>query len=467
MSEFIGKTNSLITFRNSQGIESRGTLLKLTRTTIVIEIYNPYSIVQLSEVLQNLTVRRGDRAVYNGRAVISNLVNTGLMLIASATLVDPWTDLSCLLRDNNAIGPELENFVDNWNKTHRIRPGYQLAVGELRSFMSELNRWLGQLDLVIEDQQPVDRASVAEGFFNKLFAVIGKKLVELFIKFEQEAGLVPQVESDVHKSFVQWDLHPLMMRAPFVHRAYSKPLGYAGDYEMVNMMFRDPRDGPTLYAQLINYLYLQVGPVKAHRNRIDILVEHLSRLVSSHSEKFTVANILNIGCGPAIEIQRLIKYVPLQNSCAFRLLDFNQETLSYVKNTLDDLMQQHANFIEIDYIHESVHSLLKQSTKKQSTISEEYDFVYCAGLFDYLSDKVCNRLINLYYQWVKPGGTLLVTNVHPCNPDRWAMEYIAEWFLIYRNEEQMKKLVPGLGEQHVYADETGINLFLEIRKPGE
>lgn len=81
---------SHITFRNSQGESARGTLLKLERTTVVFEVYNPYSIVQLSEVLSNLTIRRGESPIYNGRAVVSNLVNTGLMLILSATFLDPW-----------------------------------------------------------------------------------------------------------------------------------------------------------------------------------------------------------------------------------------------------------------------------------------------------------------------------------------------------------------------------------------
>ena len=51
---------SLVTFRNSQGESARGTLLKLDRTTAVFEVYNPYSIVQLSEVLNQLVIRRGD-----------------------------------------------------------------------------------------------------------------------------------------------------------------------------------------------------------------------------------------------------------------------------------------------------------------------------------------------------------------------------------------------------------------------
>lgn len=34
-----------------------------------------------------------------------------------------------------------------------------------------------------------------------------------------------------------------MLCSPFAYRAYHKPLGYAGDYEMVNMIARDPYEG--------------------------------------------------------------------------------------------------------------------------------------------------------------------------------------------------------------------------------
>ncbi len=40
----------------------------------------------------------------------------------------------------------------------------------------------------------------------------------------------------VHQAFGKRHLHPLILGSPFVYRTLQKPLGYAGDYEMVNMM---------------------------------------------------------------------------------------------------------------------------------------------------------------------------------------------------------------------------------------
>ena len=107
-----------IAFRNSQGLEASGTLLHLTRKEVVFEVYNPYSIVQLSEVLSELRIIRGQRPIYEGRAVASNLVNTGIMLIVSATLVDSWIDIDLDL-DPDSVAAETRLFVEDWRDARK------------------------------------------------------------------------------------------------------------------------------------------------------------------------------------------------------------------------------------------------------------------------------------------------------------------------------------------------------------
>ena len=72
----------------------------------------------------------------------------------------------------------------------------------------------------------------------------------------------------------------------------------------------------------------------------------------------------------------------------------------------------------------------------------KFDFVYCAGLFDYLSDKVCARLLQYFAARTNVGGTVLVTNVHSSNPQKISMEHLLEWHLIYRDEGQLESLLP-------------------------
>src|SRR5262249_10522154 len=60
----------LIVCRNSQGAEVRATPLRLTRYLVVFEVYNPYSILQLSEVLTDFKIVMNERLAYSGRAVV-------------------------------------------------------------------------------------------------------------------------------------------------------------------------------------------------------------------------------------------------------------------------------------------------------------------------------------------------------------------------------------------------------------
>lgn len=460
MSAISNSISDLITFQNSQGLQARGTLLRVSRTAVVFEVYNPYSIVQLSEVLKDLVIRRGEDPVYQGKAVVSSLVNTGLMLIVSATLVDGWQDLSLLVKGRDEISRAVGIFVGDWEKTKRIRPGYQIAVGELRSFLSQLNLWLAQVEMNEGAGQEQTADHVSE-FFHDLKMPLLPKIQELQQRFEYEAKNVTSDEVEAHCGFAQRDLLPLMMRAPFFHRSYTKPLGYAGDYEMVNMMIRGEREGPTTYAQLVNDFYLEIGLVKAHRNRLRILQSRLADRARMAEETGRPLRVLNVGCGPAIELQRFIKEDPLANNCDIRLIDFNEETLSYARDRLDEAMNESGRRPKLEFVEQSVHGLLKQSATEGAP-AETFDFVYCAGLFDYISDRICQRLLSLFCRWTHPGGLVLATNVHPDNPTRWIMEHVVDWHLIHRTMEDMLAIAPADYPTKIYDDDTHLNVFLEI-----
>ncbi len=115
-------------------------------------------------------------------------------------------------------------------------------------------------------------------------------------------------------------------------------------------------------------------------------------------------------------------------------------------------------------MHRSIHDLLKESSRRREAPEPRYDLVYSAGLFDYLSDRVCERMISLFASWTRPGGLVIITNVHPANPVRFYMEHVLEWYLQYRTESELKRLVPDGLDAVTIADSTGLNVFLEIRK---
>ncbi len=427
-----------------------------------MEVYNPNALVQVSEMLHGLTVRAGPQTVYQGQAVVVSLVNTGLMVVVSVNLMEPWDAVGPLPPGTAAVGHAANAFVQDWKNRFNVRRDYQVVVSEMRAYFSEVSRWVDQLDVAASLPREADGRIQSE-----VFAELGTPLLhkgrEYLQWFDAEAAQVPEDLVPMHRSFAQAAIHPLILRAPFVHRTFSKPLGYAGDYEMVNQIVGDPRQGPSSYFQLVNFMFLQAGVAQAHRNRIDILHARLEQLVTRAVQAGRPMRVLNIGCGPALEIQRLVQTHPHFDQLAFVLVDFNEDTLAYTRKQLERLQHGTGKTLHLATQHASVQQLLKRSTLAPPVAEEApFDFVYCAGLFDYLPDKVCRRLLQYMAGQSRTGGKLLVTNVHASNPERRWMEYFLEWHLIYRDEAGAQGILPpGLRDTQVYTDATGVNLFVE------
>ncbi len=450
----------VVSFRNAEGALVRGTIINLQRKSIVMEVYNPYSIMQVSEVLSDLTMRLGTHIAYQGKAVVISMVNTGLTIIASVTLIDEWRELNDATVAPGTARDQAIAFVQDWTRRFQIREGYQIVVNEMRAYLSDVSRWTEQIDM--SNKMPKVDGQLRPDVFYSLAIPLMQKVKYYFDELNKEAYLIDEEFASAHRSFAQTALHPLILRAPFVYRTYTKPLGYAGDYQMVNQILDDPRQGPSTYFQMVNTSFLQNGLAAAHRNRIDILVNFLKRMADAAMQAGRPFRILNIGCGPAIEIQRFLQTYPAPEILSFELVDFSEETLAWTRDKLTSIIQQTGRQVDINYVQDSVHKLIKRRIEPSSENAHEFDAVYCAGLFDYLSDKVCTRLLAYFAERTRHGGTLLVTNVHSNNSMRFVMEHLLEWYLIYRDANALEPLLPEqVTDRKIYVDDTGMNIFAE------
>ena len=464
--------NSVVTCQSSQGAEIRATLLRLTRFTATFEIYNPALVLRASEVLTDFKIIINDRAIYSGRAVVRTLVNTGQIAVCEATLEEgSWMDLDFTpaMAKNGMLGDKFREFLNEWQKLYKIREDYKVIVADMQTFFTDLRLWLEQVELGIRSSPAGDRLQLEQDVAESLSQSVIPCMNELFEKFESIAQTLDEETLPAHRNYMRRQLHPLVLCSPFAYRTFAKPLGYAGDYEMVNMIIRNTQEGGSLFAKVINTWFLRQPPAQAHRNRIEYLIQKLQQETRRAAGPGRPARILSVACGPSQEVQFYMTRDPLCDQTHFTLLDFNEETLQYLRNTLGETRAKYQRRTPLEYIKKSVHHILKESGRTvQGDAANKYDFVYCAGLFDYLSNQVCQRLTNAMYDWVAPGGLLVTTNVEPSNPLRNGMEHLLDWNLIYRSGEQMFQLKPQRapeGVSRVQADETGVNVFMEARKP--
>jgi extracellular factor (EF) 3-hydroxypalmitic acid methyl ester biosynthesis protein len=245
-------------------------------------------------------------------------------------------------------------------------------------------------------------------------------------------------------------------------------LGYAGDYEMMNMIHRNQPEGGSLYEKLIHFLLVSQWPAQSVRNRVAHLKNHLLQETARVVRAGRRARILNVGCGPAREVQEFWKETPLANEADFVLLDFNEETLGYVRDQINQAKNQFSRQTGAETRRISVHQLLRQNAQQEQFGSEPgYDLIYCGGLFDYLSKPTCQSLMNLFYGWLRPGGTVIVANMNDSKPFRNFIEFVLDWQLIYRDSGKMLALVPERVRDaaRVITEPTSVNLFLHLGKP--
>ncbi len=463
-----------VTFTSTGSITMHGSLGRMTRHSATFEIYSPNTVLNTSEALTDFSIHFHGQVIYFGRAVIRSIVDAGAKVICEVTLDEAqWSkvDAQLIARRDGRIAGEFKEFLREWQKFYLVSPEFKVVVADMQTFFHNLQLWLNQIEIKIRRTA----SHQSEGLNHQVIADLKNPIVQsidtLIDCFESIVSKLPDDSHPAYQAYLRRHLHPLVLSSPFANRAFYKPLGYAGDYQMVDMMIRPPEEGSDLFSKMINIWLLGQTPAQAHRNRVAYLERKLiEETIRAKSQKRRL-KVFNLGCGPAAEIQGFARMQNICQSADFSLVDFNVETLNFLEKKLNSINTV-SRPISFRTLRKSVTQILKDNGRTLSPHSGgKYQYIYCAGLFDYLSDAVCKQLMGIFYEMLEPGGLLLATNasdmMNASRPFRYSMEYILDWHLIYRNHHQFLNVLPeniNKDEVSVTADETGANLFLEVRK---
>ena len=170
-------------------------------------------------------------------------------------------------------------------------------------------------------------------------------------------------------------------------RAAGKPLGYAGDYEMMNMLYRDHAEGASLFGKALNLYATQEAAARANINRIDLLSGLIRDLAVARPGRLRIASV---GCGPAHEIAVALRRWPeLGPRLEVALIDQEECSIASCERTLTPLANETG--ARIQFIRESIRRLIvAQELSKTLGVRE---LIYSAGLFDYLNDRSFSALL--------------------------------------------------------------------------
>jgi extracellular factor (EF) 3-hydroxypalmitic acid methyl ester biosynthesis protein len=228
---------------------------------------------------------------------------------------------------------------------------------------------------------------------------------------------------------------------------YKKPLGYAGDFALIDMIYTYDSFGHARYQKWDRYFHYHAA-TQAVRNRKAFFKEKMLLKLKDSKEPL---NLLDVASGPArdlLELYQLIDPERLKTTC----VDIDVRAISFAGALCQDYQHQ------ISFCHKNI---LRFSS------AEKYDVIWSAGLFDYFEDKIFVMALKRLLTFLKPGGEILIGNFSDNNPSRGYMEIFGEWFLIHRSPQELVRLSmqAGVHPDHITVEQEplGINLFLKIR----
>jgi hypothetical protein len=245
-------------------------------------------------------------------------------------------------------------------------------------------------------------------------------------------------------------------------RARTKPRGYAGDFEMLEQICTHHVCDHPLGAAFDRFFQAQAAP-QAVRNRTGLIATSVAEFVRGYGA--TPVHVVSVGSGPAIDLQRACAALTEAERRRLRitLLDLDPVALDHARLRLSPL----ADPPQLRPVRENLFRLAQPGRSNDAL--READFLVCSGLFDYLDDAAAAAMLSHFWASLRPAGQALVFNFAPHNPSRAYMEWIGNWYLTYRNAEQLDDVAARARIPHgcvtAAGEASGVDLYWHIRRP--
>lgn len=422
------------------------------------------------QVLENIQVVVGDETVYSGAAMVRYTQLHATNRLVGVALLDGILDPDRILTAKSRVASRSTMVEVSRTCRAAIDPEYKQAIADAVFLMNSYRR------LLTEQERALGKSTVGEarvrGERETLDAAesgFREQYARLRQIFNRRTALLPTRARATYKRYTEAMLHPCVLCAPAAHHCYDKPLGYPGDYVLMSHLYSDVRRGDSLYAKLIHQVVVREEPLAdAVRQRKDFMLSLVRQVAIAPRANAERARVLSLGCGPA---QEILDYVQDRESpeIGLTLVDQDQRSLAHVNWTLSKLLVPRRAPTPVRYLYIGFKQLLQRSDVLEAIPGQ--DLIYTAGLFDYLSKRIAQRLALRLFQKLRPGGTLAIGNFRRSTDATWSLDYWMDWPLVYRTREDMleiAQLIDKNGDTHVdkevAVDASGYTLILLVHK---
>jgi extracellular factor (EF) 3-hydroxypalmitic acid methyl ester biosynthesis protein len=421
--------------------------------------YAPRGSNNLHGVGERLAVRLGVRGatLHEGLGEISRLEPTPFGTKIGVRLVDRCLDISQLVAkyDETFIRAEIDEFEE---QADVVAPEYRHLCADtiqlLRTYRSALDRF--------------EKTRPGAGEIDDMMRACEERIVPRWRALWHRGNqLVSPIMTDptalrAAKRLTELLITPELVGGPIWRRSYEKPLGYPGDFHVMEMIYAWQREGKSLADQLMH----RIGTVTAECVTTRMVV--IRRLIAETVLERAPAplHVTSLGSGTAREI---IDYLQLRNLPApiqFNLIDQDHAALSRVYEQSYGNVVRLKGRAQVSCLHASFSQFLK--TSELFGVLPPQDLIYSIGLVDYLSAPRAKALTEALYAHLAPGGRLVIGNLNdsPANTC-WPMEFICDWSVNFRDSHEMVELASDLRDASTTTsvDPTDCVCFLTVRKP--
>jgi hypothetical protein len=275
-------------------------------------------------------------------------------------------------------------------------------------------------------------------------ALILRIAQEQFLQGTDPAKIIDRLAAALHETRAKFNpsvwqdliaiaqAHPVaeyFLQDPFTRWSSEKPRGYSGDAQLLDFIYghasiaKEIERASPIGRALYDYTKDASSSV-AVRERRDLLTRHVDEIASGRGGE---AEILTIAAGHLREANRS---VALEQRRIKRWVALDQDPLIVGSISRD------FNGTCIEAVDGSVRSLLGRDQKLG-----KFDFIYAAGLYDYLADKVAIKLTHRCLQMLKPNGVFLFANFAQDIGVDGYMETFMNWALLLRSETDMWNII--------------------------
>jgi hypothetical protein len=245
------------------------------------------------------------------------------------------------------------------------------------------------------------------------------------------------------------------MRSRFAERAYFKPKGYAGDFKMMEMIYRKKPEGDGKLGVMVDSWCLETAAAKAVRGRRRLLRDRISSMCDEKLSSGHPVHIMNLACGSNRELFDFLSRCDYSEAIKATCVDADPQALEYTSRHVDTFPHKASIRLMNDNVVKWALGRIRHNYGPQ-------DIIYSAGLTDYLDRRLFVAFINRCHDQLQEGGTLIIGNFGTDNPNRAFMDHILHWKLIHRSEHELRDLFDesSFGRDiELLKEEQELNLF--------